>query len=400
MNIEESEMENRRLVKLTIRNFRSIEEMEIEPRTLNVLCGPNGSGKSTFLDALWFMRDCLKRGVDQASADRSHGIGVLWESADETAGITIEVETLSALYRMAFGFSSGRIEPFIGETLISKIRNISIIERKAGSEIVRLYSSKLSDHVVSVLREPEKPSLERQLALDQDLEEVNEVDKLLHFVNMFRSRDFRFYSLQKYGSEISHETRLWSPSAQNLWSVLRNIKDKRESPKDDRYDTIMDFMKEAFPSFKGLELEQTGPSSIYCSFYDSRRTKPIHASGVADGQIQLLILLTALFSEGRDRGAILLFDEPETSLHPKAIHVFGEATKLASQEWSKQIFIATHSPTLLNENESTDIWSFRLDSDGRTKVEAASENQEIEDLLNDYNVGTLYMHEVIAPQNS
>ena len=101
----------------------------------------------------------------------------------------------------------------------------------------------------------------------------------------------------------------------------------------------MNYMAEAFPAFDDIVLEQTGPSSVYASFQEKDRRREILVSGVSDGHLQLLLLLTALFSEGR-RESILLFDEPEVSLHPWALTVFAKAAKLAAEQWNKQVFVA------------------------------------------------------------
>ena len=101
-----------------------LADVSIDARPINVLFGPNGSGKSTLLDTIWFVRDCTKRGVDEASSYRSHGIGMLWDGADQEANISIKIETDLAEYEVLFGFSEGRIEPFAGETLYSKPRKL------------------------------------------------------------------------------------------------------------------------------------------------------------------------------------------------------------------------------------------------------------------------------------
>ena len=111
---------------------------------------------------------------------------------------------------------------------------------------------------------------------------------------------------------------------QNLWSALRNLHDRRAQ--DDRFDTIIRYMRRAFPdSFKDLIFEQIGPDRVGGSFIERGRRQPIQASGVSDGHLQLLGLLTCLFGDTADRSSLLLFDEPETSLHPHAIAVFAEA---------------------------------------------------------------------------
>ena len=109
-------------------------------------------------------------------------------------------------------------------------------------------------------------------------------------------------------------------------------------------------MADAFPFFDDVMIEQIGAASVYASFLEKGRRDPILASGASDGVLQLLLLLIALFSEG-DRRAVLLFDEPEVSLHPWALVVFAKAVKEAAERWNKQVFLATHSPVLISQFE-------------------------------------------------
>ncbi len=126
------------------------------------------------------------------------------------------------------------------------------------------------------------------------------------------------------------------------------------------------------------------------------RRSEIFASGASDGVLQLLLLLIALFSEGH-RESVLLFDEPETSLHPWAVVVFARAVKLAAEQWNKQVFVATHSPVLISQFEPRDILVAGVE-DGRARFDRLSEIDEMRDLLEDYAAGSLYMSEVIAGQ--
>ena len=82
---------------------------------------------------------------------------------------------------------------------------------------------------------------------------------------------------------------------------------------------------------------------------------PIRASGVSDGHLQLLGLLTGLFGDMQDRASLLLFDEPETSLHPHALAVFAEAVCEAAKRWNRQVFLATHSPVLISQFEPSHV---------------------------------------------
>ena len=384
------------LTRLVIRNFRSLAHVDIKVGPLNVLFGPNGAGKSTFLDTVWFLRDCAIRGVDEASSDRSHGIGVLWDGADEGANISISLETEAYEYQVSFGYSSGRIEPFVGEMLKQKDKQIQLIDRKIGSDKANLYHYNVDEAVLVTLKEPEKLALSRYLAFEQDSYVASELDRLLRFVHFYHSRTATLYQLRKFGSETNHQTWLWE-RAQNLWSVLRNLHDRKGV--DDRFDVILGFMRESFPTFKELLLEQTAPTAVYGSFFEKNLRKPIQASGVSDGHLQMLIHLTALFAERQDRESLILFDEPEVSLHPHALAVFAKAVKLATEHWRKQVFIATHSPVLLSQFDPTTIIAVQANAAGQTIMKYVSEMKEIEDLLDQYATGSLYMAEIIAAQS-
>ena len=382
--------------RLHVKNFRSLADVSVELRPINVLFGPNGSGKSTLLDTIWFVRDCTKRGVDEASSYRSHGIGMLWDGADQEANISIQIETDAAEYEVLFGFSEGRIEPFAGERLYSKLRKLCLIDRKIGSDKVEFYHNSMEQSVSITLKDAEKLALNWYLAFEDESDEAAELDRLLHFVHFYHARKILLPTLKRTGSESNYHTYLWE-YGQNVWSVLRNIHNKRVI--DERYDTIIKFMRESFPKFEDLVIEQTGPNSVYGSFLESGRQDLIQASGVSDGHLQMLIHLTALFSEGTDRDSLIVFDEPETSLHPHAIFVFAEAVKLATKEWNKQVFIATHSPALIGQFEQEDILVTELDKSGQTTLTRVSEMEDIKDLLESYDTGSLYMAEAIAPQS-
>lgn len=80
-----------------IQGYRALADVTLELRPVNVFFGPNGAGKSSFLDAIWFVRDCAIRGVEEASGDRDHGIGLLWDQEEPADSFSIELETASAL---------------------------------------------------------------------------------------------------------------------------------------------------------------------------------------------------------------------------------------------------------------------------------------------------------------
>jgi predicted ATPase len=321
-----------RLKFIRVQNYRSLADVELELEPVNVLFGPNGAGKSTLLDAIWFVRDCAIRSVELASSVRDHGIGLLFDGADEGDPIRLKLATDRVQYELTFSLSAGRIEPFAGERLFSLDRRKVLFERRAGTAKAEFFHLRLDQAATYDLREPEKIALGRYLDFDPSCEEAAELDRILRFISLHHSRSLNLHGLKRRGSDTGYDT--WvNGRGDNLWSVLRNLEGCRQL--DDRYATIMEYMAEAFPTFDGLVIEPTGPSILYASFLEKWRRKPILASGISDGHLQLLILLTALFSLGRGHYSLMLIDEPETSLHPWALAVLARAIKQATEEWGR-----------------------------------------------------------------
>ncbi len=377
-----------RLIRLRVCNFRSLADVGLAARALNVLFGPNGAGKSSILDTIRFVHDCAVDGVDAASSYRGYGIGALWDQAEDGANISIHLETESAEYEVALGYSAGRIEPFAGETLRLKGREVPLLTRKAGSNKATFFDEETSQTHVTTLREAERLALIKYLDLENSAPEALEMDQLLRSVKFYHSRGADFHGLKRRGSEAGYQDQVRS-RFENLWSVLRNLHDRRAI--DGRYDTILDFMRESFPSFKDLLIEQTGPDTVYGSIIERGRRRPIPASGISDGHLQMLTQLTALFAEGKDRTSLILLDEPEISLHPYGLAVFAKAAKIAVEEWNRQIFIATHSPVLISQFEPEEILAVEVDESGRTTITRVSEIADVHDLLAEYAAGSLYM---------
>jgi predicted ATPase len=86
-------------------------------------------------------------------------------------------------------------------------------------------------------------------------------------------------------------------------------------------------------------------------------------------------------------------------LHPWALVVLAKAIRTAGLSWRKQVLVATHSPVLISQFEPNEVIAAETAA-GRTKLRRVSEMREIQDLLDEYAVGSLYMSETIGAQGS
>ena len=386
------------LTDFHIRNYKSLADVSLALSPVNVFFGPNGAGKSSILDALWFMRGCATQGVEETSAERDQGLGLLFAGAPPGASISLAISTEAASYEITLGLQSGRIDPMPGELLFSKSRQLTLIDRTTGSDKVKFHGRSPSPFPFApegtrLLREPEKISLPRFLDYDPANAEASDLNNTLRYTRLYHSRSFKLYQLRKFGSESGHEYTLRN-LGDNLWSVLRNLQGRRAV--DDRYDTIVKFMVRSFPGFRDLVLDAPGPAVVYGSFAEAGLPEPIRAAGVSDGHLQMLLVLTALFSEGQ-RPGLLLFDEPDLSLHPWALAVLAEALEEAAGKWRKQVLLTTHSPVLMSQFDASRMIAVGRDDKG-TSLRRLSEMEEIQDMLNRYTPGSLYMADYVGAQ--
>ncbi len=215
------------LVRLVIHNYRCLRDVDFAASSINVLFGPNGVGKSSFLDALWFVRECASRGVAEAASSRHHGIGLLSDSAEPgDERIHIGIGTGSADYLITFGYSSGRIEPFVGERLLSRPRQIALVNRLVGSDKAELYHEQMKQAVAIKLPDPERLAFSNYLLFSEPRDEALDIDNLLKSLHFYSSRAVNLFQLRVLGSESSVHTYPWE-RWQNLWSALRNLSSRR-----------------------------------------------------------------------------------------------------------------------------------------------------------------------------
>lgn len=386
--------------RIRINNYRALRDINFAAHSVNVIFGANGVGKTTFLDALSFVRECVADGPEGAAAERHHGIGLLTEGAPADQNrILIGFDTEAASYDISFGYANGRIEPYVGESLVSRNRGgLSLINRLSGSEKAQLYHEDLKTHVTLDLPDPERLALSNFMLLCPPEVEAEQVNNALRSIHFYSSRSVNLYQLRRLGSDGSVHTYPFN-RWQNLWSALRNLQGR--GPMDNRYKTIIGYMRDAFPqSFKDLLIEPLGPERVGGSIVEPKRANPILASGVSDGHLQMLGLLTSLFGDTINRPSVIMFDEPETSLHPHAIAVFAKAVKEAAANWDRQVFIATHSPVLLSQFSAAEVVVASLVDDGSTRLERLSEQAQLSDLLEDFSIGSLYMSQVVGAQGA
>ena len=80
------------------RNYRSLRHVDLRfEGNFHVLVGPNASGKSTLLDAVAFLTDYVKLGLDRAVAKRTRNFqDLVWGRPAESSSFELAAEFVVA----------------------------------------------------------------------------------------------------------------------------------------------------------------------------------------------------------------------------------------------------------------------------------------------------------------
>lgn len=383
---------------IKIKNYRSLAEVNLKLGSLNLFFGPNGVGKTTILDALWFIRGCSAQGLQSTIRNRNYGRDLLWANADDQSSIFVEVETAELQYSIEVGFASGKPLDYPGERLVLK-----------NGQKGTIYTRKTDDRMMVNIKTDQGPSgwvttgkgddrlyLRRMLDHYEGSHPVFHLNQLIFDITKVACRYFQLHELKRFGSESGPDTAL-SDLGRNVLSAFRNLRDRKDAG-DKRYDVILKYFKQAFPEIENIRTEQTSPTLVYAYFKEQGLDRELPAFSMSEGMLQFICILVALFGDPFDQPTVMLFDEPEISLHPWPLQVLSQAMRYASESCNRQIMIATHSPTLMSAFDTADCFVVGKEK-GKTSIRPVLDDKEVKDLLEQYSLGTLYLAESVGSQN-
>ena len=373
---------------------------------VNVLVGINGSGKSNFLKAITFLYESIAGGglekiflkdwggfntVANFNEFLSNSIKIIYEFDAAAINMIAEGDVLFSgdVFYEVIIHKSGVTSYFLEESLYStsgespvqvqhylNVKNgkgtiLTIDANNAHSGYAQEYSSGQFKEQELVLRQISDPNRFRHLhVLRAAIENIAVYDGFDTSMNgKIRQKSFG-----------GIETRLLY-SGENLIQLLSRIKNNHALD----YENIEENLKRVNPNFKDIGFDQLG-NNLYLTLREKMLAKTVGIGQISDGTLRYLLLLSIF--QNPERGYIVGIDEPETGLHPDMISTIADAIKATSTK--TQVFIATHSPQLLNSFELDDLLIFEKDDNNRTIVIRKTE-EDFEDWNDNYLLGQLWL---------
>jgi type I restriction enzyme M protein len=348
-------------LRVSLKNYRSIERAEVELAQFTVLVGPNGSGKSNFVDALVLASEL---GFDAASAvQRRGGLGAIrrWGlPADEAVQVRLRGSESKAQLDSRYSEQSFSLVPDEGARwkFHDEIFQVTNDEGKVAIRFTRT-ERRIVDLPDIPWTHPSLPPTTSVMLYARQMVpwDVFQVRRLNLDLDRMRAP-------QPPGDA---ETLLENGS--NLASVLRRLRSEDERG----FTFILAVMKRLVPGLEDIFIEEAGGFLI--SRFSQRQPSGVAlftASNMSEGALRALgILVAAQTLAVAPPSAqplppeVLVVEEPEVSIHPGAAALLFDVLKRASQRGF--VLVTTHSPELLDAAQDEEILVCRY-RDGATHV--------------------------------
>ncbi len=359
------------LDKIKIQGFKSIRNLDLDLKPLNVLIGANGAGKSNFISVFEFFHN-LANGQLQLYVGESGGTQpLLHYGSKRTKRISLSVSfasigTLPLEYRC---------------DLIPSADDSLVFERETGhvSKGVRFATLEKGYKETKLIEE------KRVQTFPKAILPIFENLQVFHFHDTSASAGI------KKKCKIDDNMYLRTDGS-NLAAYLYML----QKPSPQHYENIIGTIRMAAPFFDDFKLrpDPLNNDRIKLEWREKGSDAYFDASSLSDGTLRFMCLATLLLQPSVPDTVII--DEPELGQHPYAIALMADMLRSVSAK--KQVIVSTQSVTLVNHFGPEDIIVVEREKGGSVFKRLTEE--EIATWLDDYSLGDLWEKNIIGGRPS
>jgi predicted ATPase len=354
------------ITRLAVSGYRSIRDLVLAPGPLTVVTGANGAGKSSLYRALRLLADVAQGRIIQSLAREGGLNSTLWAGPERfsramKAGET-PIEPLARRSQKAvkLGFASKTygytidLGPSFSATAAFPLdpqikleaqwtgdhlsRTNLFAERRGPGVRIRGENGEWRQAATSL------PSVDSMMTHCADLREAYDLSILRETV-----RSWRFYDNLRADAEaparrrkIGTFTPALADDGADLAGALATIKEIGDA---DAFEAAID---DAFPSSR-VEIS-TSDGYFETLMRQHGLLRPLRATELSEGALRYLLLVAALLTPRPP--PLMVFNEPESSLHPNLLRALARLMRKVSKE--TQLFVVSHSAQLVSELRKDD----------------------------------------------
>jgi predicted ATPase len=366
-----------KLQRVKLSGFKSIKEMDLELRPLNVLIGANGAGKSNLVSFFKMLNEMMAGRLQKYVATSGRAQSILYFGPKVTPQMEATLE-----------FDADGVRYFYLQELMHTAGDkLAFSNEAVGPEEMKLRSLG-SGH-------------EETLCVSSSDRESRTAGMVRHLLSQCRVYHFNDTSSTARVRQHCYvaNNRVMMSDASNLAAFLWRL--QNEYP--DAYQRIVTTIKLIAPYFNEFSLVPTGrdKNEIILNWFadsDFELTGTILTEEVfgphqlSDGTLRAMCLITLLLQPEHELPELIIVDEPELGLHPYAISVIASLFKKASHH--AQVLISTQSPTFLDQFDPEDV--VVVNREGKESRFVRPNVEQLESWLEEYSLGEVWEKNVIG----
>lgn len=349
------------LQKIQIKGYKSIKELELELRPINILIGANGVGKSNFISFFKLVNNIYEQRLENYSL-KAGVENLLHYGSKETGEIVgkLDFHTTNGYY---FEITPTEEDSFF------------IQEERSYWKGRSFWTNNIKESQIKT------SGTYRDIHLREHLESY----KIYHFHDTSSNAPLRSVA------NLDDNHRLKEDGA-NLPAFLYFLQQKHPVS----FKRIEQIIASTVPFFEKFNLvpDRLDETRIKLEWVEKNHPDSyFNASHLSDGSLRFIALTTLLMQPNLPK--IIIIDEPELGLHPFAINKLAGMIKSVSQQ-DCQVIISTQSINLVDNFEPEDI--ITVDRFENQSIFHRLEKENLHSWLEDYSLGDLWQKNVIKGQ--
>lgn len=357
------------LKKLSVSGFKSLNDFSLTPTTnLISIAGENGVGKSNICDALLFLKSIFTNGFSKSLREFG-GTDYIYRGDVDSNGYN------RISYKLCLTQDLSRYEQAIPQEFEYGIYPIYELDIFWKENEVRMDERLYIGQQLILDRQNNEISLRLENKLEKvsalknynpDISSLNIVDNnpISEFIENIKVYRFNPISAKSRISLVENSEYLDS-DGKNLALILSKIEQD-----NNLRETILDWLNLIVPSLSDIKIDKND-KDCSINFYEKYDGNRYPSQLVSDGTMYVLCILTAILSNRDKSNSLILIEEPERGIHPKAI---SELINFMRDQVSEfyNIIITTHSESVVRSINIDEFW-IAVRNDGKTIVKHASE---------------------------
>ena len=360
------------LRRIRVGGFKSIEQLDLPMKDINILIGANGAGKTNLISLFTFL-GFLSQGKLQQHVKTEGGAESFFHfGTRNTERIKLDLEIGNNGYSVEF------LPNRDDDSLVFDIENCRMVD-SPGRSRWNLYSRKGESGLAmeDLRNQPVKYYTKKYL----------EQCRVYHFHDTSSQAKF------KKRSSLDNYYYLEEDAA-NIAPFLYDLKTSRDDGQQS-YEQIVCAIQSVAPFFQDFYLEPTGKrgdENILLRWTHKDHNSPFSANVLSDGTARFVCLATLLLQPRSRRPVTIILDEPELGLHPAALCVLADIIRSVSRE--TQVVCSTQSVIFANFFSPEDFIVTEL-KDG-VSVFRRLEREQVEQWLDEYGMGDIWSKNLIG----